>query len=286
VTATLDAQLLFKAILTAPEEDVPRLEYADCIREQGEDDRAEFIAVQCELARIVAAGTADPKRYVDPGSGKYETPPDFARWKELDSREQKLLNSDSWISWNDLQQFSRMMEFADHGSTFGLYPHPVAHEANLPIRVDWKWSRGFISEITLSAADWLTHADALVWHPEQTMECIDGALVLRTGKQSHIGCACGGTGRVPRPCPPTAQPITRVTLTTMPEIPTYETSSSIPYSFTAVVAGQTVRIEEEDVVAMREPVRQPGPWADLARTLIKTVWSKRWRGVDFTLPPE
>src|SRR6266404_305728 len=40
-------------ILDAPQEDAPRLVYADWLEEQG-DPRAEFIRVQCELARLAA----------------------------------------------------------------------------------------------------------------------------------------------------------------------------------------------------------------------------------------
>jgi uncharacterized protein (TIGR02996 family) len=40
-----------RAIRDAPEDDAPRLVYADWLEELGDTDRAEFIRVQCELAR-------------------------------------------------------------------------------------------------------------------------------------------------------------------------------------------------------------------------------------------
>lgn len=42
---------LLAAILALPDDDLPRLVYADWLDEAGHPDRAEFIRVQCELAR-------------------------------------------------------------------------------------------------------------------------------------------------------------------------------------------------------------------------------------------
>lgn len=46
-----DHDAFIRAILARPEDDGPRLQYADFLRDEGEWDRAEFIEVQCELAR-------------------------------------------------------------------------------------------------------------------------------------------------------------------------------------------------------------------------------------------
>jgi uncharacterized protein (TIGR02996 family) len=43
---------LVEAIVEAPDDDGPRLVYADWLEENGEPERAEFIRVQCELARL------------------------------------------------------------------------------------------------------------------------------------------------------------------------------------------------------------------------------------------
>jgi uncharacterized protein (TIGR02996 family) len=61
--ATSDGAALLAAIVAHPDEDTPRLMYADWLDESGEGARAEFIRVQCELAkhgpprRKVAANT-------------------------------------------------------------------------------------------------------------------------------------------------------------------------------------------------------------------------------------
>jgi len=46
-----DATALLAAVRAAPEDDAPRLVYADWLEEHGQPDRAEFIRVQCALAR-------------------------------------------------------------------------------------------------------------------------------------------------------------------------------------------------------------------------------------------
>src|SRR5262245_33896443 len=48
-----------QAITEAPDDDVPRLVFADWLQDEGDADRAEFIRVQCALARIEAD---DPER--------------------------------------------------------------------------------------------------------------------------------------------------------------------------------------------------------------------------------
>jgi uncharacterized protein (TIGR02996 family) len=45
-----DHRALFRAVLANPDEDVPRLMYADWLEEHGDAARAEFIRVQCRLA--------------------------------------------------------------------------------------------------------------------------------------------------------------------------------------------------------------------------------------------
>src|SRR5262245_15431683 len=48
---TYDSAFL-AAIQEAPDDDAPRLVYADWLEEQGDADRAEFVRLQCALARL------------------------------------------------------------------------------------------------------------------------------------------------------------------------------------------------------------------------------------------
>jgi uncharacterized protein (TIGR02996 family) len=48
-----DGEALLAAIIANRDDDTPRLVYADYLEEYGQGDRAEFIRVQCEMARLV-----------------------------------------------------------------------------------------------------------------------------------------------------------------------------------------------------------------------------------------
>ena len=79
---------LLKAVLADPDDDAPRLIYADWLDENGQAERAEFIRVQCELAR---------------------TDDDDPRWPDLEAREAQLLRDFS-PSWDDVRMSHRMCE--------------------------------------------------------------------------------------------------------------------------------------------------------------------------------
>jgi uncharacterized protein (TIGR02996 family) len=64
-----DGRDLVRAVLVAPEDDAPRLIYADWLDEHGRPERAEFVRVQCAMDRI---------------------PPKTARWQPLHDRAARL----------------------------------------------------------------------------------------------------------------------------------------------------------------------------------------------------
>jgi uncharacterized protein (TIGR02996 family) len=55
-----DARDFLAAIIDRPDDDLPRLVFADYLDETGDEARAEFIRVQCELARLPADHPARP----------------------------------------------------------------------------------------------------------------------------------------------------------------------------------------------------------------------------------
>jgi len=73
---------LLQAVLDAPDDDTPRLIYADWLEEHNQPERANFIRVQCELAR----------------TSQYH-PDTRARWTELKQIEQSLWDSNKspWL---------------------------------------------------------------------------------------------------------------------------------------------------------------------------------------------
>jgi len=59
-----DREALYRAIMDAPDDDAPRLVYADWLEEHGRPKRAEFIRLQCELSSIIMGTQAAFARYV------------------------------------------------------------------------------------------------------------------------------------------------------------------------------------------------------------------------------
>ena len=82
---------LLRAVIAAPDDDAPRLVYADWLDEQGDSDRAAFIRAQCDLARLPAA---DPRR------------PDLA------ARQRELLDQHGWVWAEELGP--KVREWAFH----------------------------------------------------------------------------------------------------------------------------------------------------------------------------
>jgi uncharacterized protein (TIGR02996 family) len=77
---TDDAEALLRAVLSAPDDDAPRLVYADWLEEHGDPARASFIRIQVELAGLSA---------------------DHPRRSQLVPSERALLraNRDAWTAW-------------------------------------------------------------------------------------------------------------------------------------------------------------------------------------------
>jgi uncharacterized protein (TIGR02996 family) len=104
---TADERALLNAILATPEDDLPRLVYADWLEERDRPERAEFIRVQCELARS------------EPGSeGRARL---FARQAELMKRHQPDWFPDFSavaslvVSWKTARGFVESLEVGAEG---------------------------------------------------------------------------------------------------------------------------------------------------------------------------
>lgn len=89
--STLDA--LYAAILANPHEDTPRLVYADALDEQGDTSgRAEFIRVQCELAKYPPTVPWDT--FTSSAKAEFAAVrEDDPRREKLERREQELLTA-------------------------------------------------------------------------------------------------------------------------------------------------------------------------------------------------
>jgi uncharacterized protein (TIGR02996 family) len=136
------------AIIAEPEDDSLRLIFADWIEDHGEPERAEFVRVQLELARI---GHMHP--LADDEDRRI-----ISRAKKLRRREQEL---------------SRQHHLGIH-----FFACEEIH-----------WSRGFVSRVRLTCADWVG---------EQCARCANDF-----DKANHYRCIlCHGAGRVNASGPP------------------------------------------------------------------------------------
>lgn len=130
---------LMRAIIANKSDDLPRLIAADWLDEHGDSERSEFIRVQCELAKfgesfpLRCAKTATMTSY---GNYTKHCKCMVCRW-----RRKEYYSSRRYIVW----------DWA--GGVDGGYVHMVNYDG---------WSRGFVSTITCTWQDWLTHADAIL----------------------------------------------------------------------------------------------------------------------------
>lgn len=156
-----DGELLLRGILREPECDAARLVYADWLDENGEGERAEFVRVQCELARMgpvtkpVVAGPimAEDFEVVTEAFREWD------RKKSLNKRETNLLRSD----WSNADAWFVGERFKLHNIYGGPTLTLTAADApeNSGDRIRFIISRGFVSRVELPCALLLEHAAAI-----------------------------------------------------------------------------------------------------------------------------
>lgn len=133
-----DRAAFLRRIIAAPADDLPRLVFADWLDEHGEGERAEFVRVQCQIATLERFAPSSI-RNTDEGREQYAA---------LRRRERELLLR-HWAAWtpylspgNSLQVIlSDRWQF--DGTPAGLF------------------TRGFVSSVTCTWADWSAHAGAI-----------------------------------------------------------------------------------------------------------------------------
>jgi uncharacterized protein (TIGR02996 family) len=132
-----DGEALLRAIIDEPDDDTPRLVYADFLDEQGDHDRAEFIRVECRLDHLVRAR---PDRY----------PLEF-RARDL------LCISDRLFKFEG--HLDSQLEERDHEL---VALRGSAWADGLPDTVEYAgFRRGFVQEVGMSGRAFMTSAEEL-----------------------------------------------------------------------------------------------------------------------------
>lgn len=129
-----------RAILSEPAADVPRLVYADWLEENGDAARAEFIRVQCELARPCRLGYSDAFHVDMP----------CAACDPLARRERELLDAHGHV-WAD-PVACLLGGVPEHigGGKFNVRARP---QGGLAPQIEFH--RGFVAAVTMDAASFL-----------------------------------------------------------------------------------------------------------------------------------
>lgn len=143
-----DREALLAAILANPDEDTPRLMFADWLDEHGDSPRAEFIRVQCELARQFAAEADLPDALGASALGGFGRAHDARGRIALLTRESELLG-DHGDEWRE-----GLPKYADNAAT----------------RRDVGFRRGFVGHVTVPIGRF-TKSPAALWenHPVESI---------------------------------------------------------------------------------------------------------------------
>ena len=145
MTDPAEVAAFMRAIIGRPDDDVPRLVFADYLDERGKAERAEFIRVQCELARL---------KLTCPCRGYYCTSLtcDWTNdYGSLRRSERELLTAKGPYLW-------------DESTVNGDYWIPAEcyrMDSFQARRYEDCFRRGFVESITCSWSDWQRHADAI-----------------------------------------------------------------------------------------------------------------------------
>lgn len=145
-----DGAGILRAILEDPQDDLPRLAYADWCEEHGDAERAEFIRVQLELAKLELQ------------PGRPEEPMRRLGWLTAMCRERRVLEAIVGSQTHRCERCLRERERELLPLATGRHGCRLLPEA----AGDWRFGRGFVCEITLPLAAFEQHAGAIfATHP-------------------------------------------------------------------------------------------------------------------------
>lgn len=129
-----DRDAFLAAIVARPADDLPRLVFADWLDEQGEAARAEFVRVQCELAKCPVCTPAGPTTLA------YECGHWYGR-RRLTDRVSELLEL-HWHEWS-----GRIATYCANFHDDGAFGVRFARGFVAELRCDWPACRGHLDAV-------------------------------------------------------------------------------------------------------------------------------------------
>jgi uncharacterized protein (TIGR02996 family) len=277
---------LLAGICAEPADDTARLVFADFLDEQGRRERAEFIRAQVALARKDWSRCSQGHPWERVCKGSYPVPVAICRACGMDGP--------FWPDVEgDIQLRAREKALFGHTGTAGFFDTLPGAYRNADSRMQittadqlkYTVRRGFVEALECSAANFLKHADALVWNPEQKAKCsrCDGDGKAHGSDRPFEWSAdvdygkcvvCKGTGysNEPRPCVETAQPVAKVKLTTHPNMQSNDEGWRI--------RGESL-FDGPFLPRVRTKTPMNGDWRDA----LPELFAAYWPGVEFELPP-
>lgn len=281
-----DREALLAMVCEHPTEDTPRLLFADWCEENGEADRAEFVRVQVELARLPIV---DPECLRKQGKtmedveralvaiGNIERIPCSQCYPELRRRERELLQLD----------YSPILGGRSRQRNGAWERNPYGIIGAAGVAMDWcDIRRGFVEAVECDWQTWLAHEAALYWRSgldDPCPWCRGSNMYWPAGREPGGAsppwetCSCG-TGRIPRPFVATAQPIETVRLTVAPDAAEFEDGL---LHFTREKCSTCAG---ERVTTSRDPNRTYDTCFACHGQPINSWTCERWRGVKFVMP--
>lgn len=217
---------LLRGVCETPDDDTPRLAYADWLDEHEQPEPAEFVRVQCEKERLrsVAGGNHEDHPRAE------ENCVLCAKATALGRREEALWTAENARAWGLGEKWRHTL----HARTL-----PAFYTGSTPVALT---RRGFVDTISCLAGTWFDHADRLYWTAAcagkpcrrcggaaEGSKCRRCHLPVRDEYEHHSGEDYDGTWLCSRlPCcprcqgtgveqfPVSAHPVKEVTLTTFP----------------------------------------------------------------------
>jgi uncharacterized protein (TIGR02996 family) len=162
-----DSQAILAAILAAPQDDAPRLAYADWLDENGQEDRAEFIRLQIKIKDVPEEPpTCHPYLTNGMPSRYHDMTCDFCLWMDKYQWSRPLRKQIDLLLRKDVSHPNGGLR-SQWEAWLGL------DRVQAPKGESW-FRRGFVAEVRCTLADWMAHGPAIVaTHPVERVVLTD-----------------------------------------------------------------------------------------------------------------